>query len=236
MCIMPAIGSVSNFIREINNHNLDPDKLRFYRGQPCGSWDLIPSLLRPQYECIKIKEKTLLKELKIRYPDLFLDSFNLFEDLVLAQHYGIPTRLLDITSNPLVALYFACINKEKKYGNGAVYIIDISKTHIKYFDESSMLIDLDKSIMGETSEYSITVVKAKLNNPRIISQSGAFLLFNALSDNNLSNSEIKIKLDIHNGSTKRLIKELRELGISNETLFPELSMFAEELRKGNINF
>ena len=48
-------------------------------------------------------------------PSAFKDYDNDFDILAKMQHYGIPTRLLDFTTNPLIALYFACtdlINEE----------------------------------------------------------------------------------------------------------------------------
>ena len=46
-----------------------------------------------------------------------------FDVLAKLQHYGFPTRLLDATSNPLVALYFACAGKNESEKDGAVYVL-----------------------------------------------------------------------------------------------------------------
>lgn len=48
------------------------------------------------------------------------------------QHYGCPTRLLDITTNPLVALYFACIGEDNS--DGAIYIFSVNKRDVRYAD------------------------------------------------------------------------------------------------------
>lgn len=44
---------------------------------------------------------------------------NKVDILIKMQHYGMPTRLLDLTKNPLVALYFACVSKPNN--DGVVY-------------------------------------------------------------------------------------------------------------------
>ncbi|MNG93653.1 FRG domain protein [compost metagenome] len=59
------------------------------------------------------------------------DEFTL-DRLVRMQHYSLPTRLLDITSNPLIALYFAC--KSASDEDGEVIIFSLSRSEIKYFD------------------------------------------------------------------------------------------------------
>ena len=48
------------------------------------------------------------------------------------QHYGCPTRLLDITANPLVALYFACDGEQAAHQDGVVYIFGIDSEKIRY--------------------------------------------------------------------------------------------------------
>lgn len=82
------------------------EKMRFYyRGHYNIKYRLLPNAIRNNAE----KENYLYNEIITRAPNKFIDSSHL-QKLVTMQHYECPTRLLDITSNPLVALYFACTN------------------------------------------------------------------------------------------------------------------------------
>jgi len=88
-----------------------------FRGQANANWLLSPSLYRQNlFEA----ENLLLTEIKHICPNEFGD--NRFDSLVKMQHFGMPTRLLDVTTNPLVSLYFACESSEQSNEDGIVYI------------------------------------------------------------------------------------------------------------------
>jgi hypothetical protein len=46
-----------------------------------------------------------------------------WEELAIAQHHGLPTRFMDWTTNPLVALYFAVRNTNGRSADSAVYVL-----------------------------------------------------------------------------------------------------------------
>lgn len=232
-----AVGNVSNFLKELNKLPLDPNYVRFFRGHADLKWDLLPSLFRAN-TCITIADEVnILNEIKVRFPYEFNECQNILEILVKAQHYGIPTRLLDITSNPLVALYFAILRTKENTGNAIVYIFDIPKDQINYFDNRNLLSYLDNVMFGNCSSQNINsqddienyyFVKVRWNNPRIIRQFGAFILF--LYSSPIDNSKFKC-VEISASHIKQIKKELTNLCISKETLFPELSSYAGMLHE-----
>lgn len=66
------------------------------------------------------QEGTMIKEVIHNNTKEF--EMSRFDILAKLQHFGFPTRLLDVSSNPLVALYFACSDKNEMENDGAVYI------------------------------------------------------------------------------------------------------------------
>lgn len=100
----------------------------FFRGHANSNFMLRPSIMRKS--CLQQHESELYHELLINCPNDFEKCFTHLEKLVKMQHYGLPTRLLDITRNPLVALYFACDSYFEAYGE--LVLISAENHEIKY--------------------------------------------------------------------------------------------------------
>ena len=100
----------------------------FFRGHANSNYNLLPSIMRKTNW--KLNEREMYNELMINCPENFAKCHSHLEKLVEMQHYGLPTRLLDITRNPLVALYFACESQFDSYGE--VVLISVDGSKIKY--------------------------------------------------------------------------------------------------------
>ena len=123
------INSISDLSRILQTLG-EPEKghTRFFRGHADKDWQMLPSIYRAQH--LIENEDKIIKDALTYCPDDFLPSDTLFEKLVKLQHYGYSTRLLDLTANALVALYFAASPSSNK--DGELIILDIPDTEIKY--------------------------------------------------------------------------------------------------------
>ena len=109
---------------------------RFFRGHPQYKKNkILPRIYRNDGDIQN--EENFIREAIIRCPADF-SGLSFFEKLVKLQHYGLPTRLLDLTSNALVALYFACKDNEKT--KGEVIVFDIPNECVKYYDSDTVLV------------------------------------------------------------------------------------------------
>ncbi len=121
------INTLSEFVEEICKldknlicNGADRNEILLFRGQSDVAFKLMPSIGRNRRIACDIsifnEERNLIEMAKFKLPEIFHDNLQPLELLALLQHHGIPTRLLDITENALVALYFACCSDNDKDG------------------------------------------------------------------------------------------------------------------------
>ena len=125
------VTSVETYLEKLPALNQKMEGGIFYRGQSNINNKLMPSVLRGNMLC---KENEIYTEIMTECSHEFEDCKLHNEILSKMQHYGVPTRLLDVTTNPLVALYFACDSDRNKDKDGVVFVIKTDKSKIKQYD------------------------------------------------------------------------------------------------------
>lgn len=249
------INNMEQLIRLINEF---PNNY-IYRGQANSQWKLTSSLERIIGNCWNNIKKFEEHSLEVFQPKFHLYGLKNHTPssklawLSLMQHYGTPTRLLDFTESPYVALYFALETFDYKSDDDlALYAIDycaIIESSLRYIKEKdNKFNETMRSIQGKQDkifEYFIDrfsyniiwITEPAILNARMDRQLGSFLLSgnkekrieDILYSDLYSNTDIK-KIIIPNELGGSIYALLRKMNLTSKNLYGDLEGLAKSVR------
>jgi hypothetical protein len=234
----------------------DPEEL-WFRGQSKRKYNLLPGLYRPDVVARQYDEPTIFETFKnLSMPFVRERPENEWEWYFMAQHYGLYTRLLDWTENPLAAVYFAISEEIMMRGKAeldkdlrspiarsvhdndspCVWMIDAGTLNKQTSGEDQILAtggELTEGFLpGEvTAKLPIAIQPARAN-PRIVAQQGMFTVHGSeqipLEDLGENHSTIRMAvISIDKCNLSRFWDDLAVMGINGLSIFPELQSVAD---------
>lgn len=210
---------------------------------------LLPKIIRG-FDCSKDEIK-ILEDFEQYYGAY--KSINIvdnWEFLALAQHYGLMTRLIDFTTNPYIALFFALHYKKQDGEKYLLYALDRSKTtdllHIElssfnYKDDVLSIYERDQSHpYAKDTEYYLNNIKDKAGlfvispnykNSRVLMQQGLFLVPKELNEDEIYNmfDNYADCYEILDYLRDELLQLLDKLGYNEFRLMPDLETLCFEI-------
>lgn len=238
-----VIATLSDFFGVFNSL-LEPNSLFWFRGHSNIDYRLAPSALRYQEVDRRNKALRLVSEMK-RFLEMKLPRPPASDDdlgwMQVAQHYGLPTRLLDWTQNAAVALFFACCNEPD--ADGLVAILNPIELNQSYDPRSPRIFSSERDADTIKAYFRLDgrvrsrgkktiAINPTWNTDRIALQQGAFTLHGSRNfdlDSHQASSLLYVPI-LHEYKLS-LLNELGRVGIGEMFIFPEPEHVCAHLRR-----
>lgn len=227
----------------------------WYRGQPSAAFNLIPSIARPPYNPqLEIVFLSKFKSLVIPYvtghlpaPPLPNGIPGYWNWLFLMQHYGVPTRLMDWSTDALVGLYFALQQPTDVRGqDAAVWVLNPVRLNEAFsfhsFLNPGYIPNVEEPVFNLFFGPNAQILQTKkpaaaigpMNSTRIIAQRGTFTVFpldpTLIALNKFEDSpNYLLQIVIAGECIPTMMQQLRRYGVTRLALFPEIQAIAEEI-------
>lgn len=219
--IKEKIKSFQEFLNYLDTQEIMGYEINLFRGQS-ENYELLPAICRDNSSIDTTKlEIKMLEDFKRRAFLLTTQKFTTdWEWLIFAQHYGLKTRLLDWTSNPLIALWFACKDPKTMSQNSYVYVLSC---------EDNLRVDINK-YPSPFKTNNTKILRPMLNNERIVAQYGWFTAhkfsartkkFVSLETNTKTRSKLT-EIEIPAKLKKEILRKLSLFGINHGSIFPDV--------------
>jgi len=232
------ISTLHDYIEFINNLKDEEEKLGnssdfLFRGQE-QDWELVPKIARLKLRGEAQNIETLILD-EFERTSMPLSEFptkNKWDVIALAQHHGLPTRLLDWTFSSFIALWFAvnkAVTDDKENGYGVVWLLKSHKDDFKISDDLP------------TSNNDTKIFRPNVIARRISAQSGIFTVHKFI-ENNPSIKHGVVQFNTHRGFRDRMVKikiphscfpdirsKLNIAGVNASTVFPDIDGLCKHL-------
>lgn len=241
-----AVRKVRNIANYIDALRADQDgNTRWFRGHGNARWPLLPGIMRSTPGLTEASALARFKQSAAMLTDRTPSTA--FDWTFLMQHYGVPTRLLDWTESPLVALFFAVDNYEKhRTADAAVWCLKptilnenanisnpLEANYIPSFEAPELEpYATEKLHVPNVGLFPVATIATR-NNPRIQAQMGTFTIHHTkkIAIEAVGDKSHVTKYVIPGNARGTIRKELKLLGLNQFSLFPELTSVGTILRE-----
>ncbi len=158
--------------------------------------------------------------------EIDIENEDLLHWTALAQHYGMPTRLVDITSDLLAALYFAANSNPEESGFVYYFRQNFNELHLSekvergssFFDIETVATDVLDKYPATPADNTTSIIKPSYPNARIEAQKGAFCFTKGIDITAYAGGYLIAEIPA--GDKAQIIQDLDRIGYNENTLFP----------------